>query len=83
MEVERLLSIARHISTDCANMSPIIFETILFLKFNASLWDPLIVQKAYDIHIKEQRDERVKDRVTGAEEQEVDLECEEEEALVG
>ena len=33
-------------------------------------------------HIKEQRDEHVQDRVMGTEEQEVDLECEEEEALV-
>ena len=57
--------------------------TILFLKFNAGLWDLLIVQKAHDIHIKKQWDECVKDRVTGAEEQEEDLECEEEEALVG
>ena len=64
-------------------MSPIIFETILFFKFNTGLWDPLTVQKAYDIHIKERRDERVKDRVTGTEEHEEDLECEEEEALMG
>ena len=55
----------------------------MFLKFIAGLWDPLTVQKVYDIQIKKQKDERVKDRVTGAEEQEEDLECEEEDALVG
>ena len=82
--MERLWSIARYILTDQrANMSPILFETILFLKFNAGLWDPLTVQKAYDIYIKKQRDERVKDRVTGAEEQKEYLECKEEDALVG
>ena len=57
--------------------------TILFLKFNAGLWDLLIVQKAHDIHIKKQWDECVKDRVTGSEEQEEDLKYEEEDALVG
>ena len=31
------------------------------------------VQKAYDIHIKEKRDERVKKRLAAAEEQEQDL----------
>ena len=63
-------------------MAPTIFETILFLKFNADIWDPVIVQKVYDVHIKEKRDERVKSMTTVAEEQEEDLEYEEEEALV-
>ena len=54
-------------------MSPIMFETILFLKLNKALWDPHTVQKAYDIHIKEKRDERVKKRLAAAEEQEQDL----------
>ena len=83
VEVERVWSISRYFLTNQrANMSPIIFERIQFLKFNADIWDPLAVQKAYDIHIKEKRDKYVKTRVAVAEEQEEDLEYEEEEALV-
>ena len=38
VEVERVWSISRYFLTNQrANMSPIIFETILFLKFNADI----------------------------------------------
>jgi hypothetical protein len=44
---ERLFSLAKHILTDTRkNTSPILFEVLLFLKVNRSLWDSTTVSKA-------------------------------------
>jgi hypothetical protein len=44
---ERLFSLAKHILTDTRkNTLPILFEVLLFLKVNRSLWDSTTVSKA-------------------------------------
>ena len=44
-EPERLWSMARYLlTTQRATMAPIVFESILFLRFNACLWDERTVQ---------------------------------------
>ena len=41
-----------------AKMSPIVFEALMFLKFNQQYWDIFTVQRAYSTVIKEIRVER-------------------------
>ncbi|KAI2507198.1 hypothetical protein MHU86_7264 [Fragilaria crotonensis] len=44
---ERLFSLAKHILTDTRkNTSPVLFEALLFLKVNRSLWDARTVGNA-------------------------------------
>ena len=86
-EVERLWSIARYVLTSQrSKMSPIpiMFETILFLKFNRELWDEKSLQKAWDRYRKEEAEERQNKRFKKSEEQLKELmkEGEDEEVLV-
>ena len=49
-EVERVRSWARYILTSQrASVVPVLFEAIMFLKFNRDIWDEKIVQIAYDL----------------------------------
>ena len=57
-------------ATQRVTMTPIIFETVLFLKFYSSLWDKKTVQKAYAIVIREQKEKCLADKLKLAENQE-------------
>ena len=59
-------------------MSPIMFETILYLKFNRELWDERTVQRAHNKVIMDKRNERVNKRSELARQQEEEMEAEEE-----
>ena len=60
VEVERLWSEAKFVLTaHRAKMSPIVFEALIFLKFNQQYWDIFTVQRAYSTVIKESRAERL------------------------
>ena len=37
-------------------MTPILFEAIMFLKFNRDLWDEKTVQLAYNLFTKDKRE---------------------------
>ena len=78
-EVERMWSVARYVlTTQRARMSPIMFETILYLKFNRELWDERTVQRAHNKVIMDKRNERVNKRSELARQQEEEMEAEEE-----
>jgi len=75
-KVEILWYMARYLlTTQRATMTPIVFETVLFLKFNNGLWDEKIEQKAYAIVIWEQKEKRLADKLKLAESQEENIEC--------
>ena len=44
-------------------MSPIVFEALMFLKFNQQYWDIFTVQRAYSTVIKESRAERLSKKI--------------------
>ena len=59
-EVERLWSEAKFVLTaHRAKISPIVFEALIFLKFNQQYWDIFTVKRAYINVIKESRAERL------------------------
>ena len=63
-EVERLWSIARYILTStCSTLSPIIFEAILFLRANGTLWDVRTVQRALLAVRDDLKSERLKKKL--------------------
>ena len=65
-EVERIWSIAIHILSDVRNrLKPLIFEAILFLKYNSQYWGDLLVAQAIRASISE----KVKKRLDELEEQ--------------
>jgi hypothetical protein len=50
-KVERLFSKARHLMPDCRkNMTPLLFEAILFLKENAAYWNLALVTEAMSMN---------------------------------
>ena len=56
-EVERVWSSAGHIMTkDCSSMSPIVFEAIMYLKYNRRLWDLSDVVEANKRRKKQSKD---------------------------
>jgi len=64
-EVERVWSLARYVLTSQrSQMAPVLFEAIMFLKFNRELWDEKTVQLAYDLFKKDKHDERAKAKVS-------------------
>ena len=74
-EVERVWSWARYILTSQrASMVPVLFEAIMFLKFNRDIWDEKIVQIAYDLYNKDAAADYVKSKVKEASVEEGDLE---------
>ena len=53
-KVERLFPEEKFVLTaHHAKMSPIVFEALMFLKFNQQYWDIFTVQRAYSTVIKE------------------------------
>ena len=69
-EVERVWSIARYVlTTQRSKMTPVVFEAIMFLKFNRDLWDEKTVQLAYDLFTKDKHDEYVKTKLEKAAEE--------------
>ena len=75
-EVERLWSVARYLlTTQRATMTPIVFEAVLFLKFNHSLWDEKTVQQAYSIVVREKKEKRLADKLKIADNQDDDIAC--------
>ncbi len=63
-KVEQLWSVAKHILTETRNeMHPIVFEAILFLHFNKSLWDELSVVEALGSLREACREERSKKKL--------------------
>jgi hypothetical protein len=63
-KVEGLWSVAKHILTETYNgMHPIVFESILFLHFNKSLWDELTVVEALGSLREAHREERLKKKL--------------------
>ena len=83
-EVERLWSVARYVlTTQRAKLSPLFFETIMFLKFNTQLWDEKIVRDAHCRLVKDNKAKRAeKTKAAIAEQEELD-EAAEEEVLGG
>ena len=84
-EVERLWSVARYVlTTQRAKLSPLLFETIMYLKFNAQLWDANIVHQAHCRLVKDNkatRAERTKAAI--AEQDELDEAAENEVLMSG
>ena len=59
-EVERLWSEAKFVlNAHRAKISPIVFEALMFIKFNQQYWDIFTVQRAYSTVIKESQAERL------------------------
>ena len=73
-EVERVWSWARYVlTTQRARMAPVLFEAIMFLKFNRDLWDEKTVQLAYDLFTKDKHDEYAKEKVRKAAKEAADI----------
>ena len=73
-EVEHLWLVARYLlTTQRASLTPIVFEAVLFLKFNSSLWDEKTAQEAYSIVIREQKEKRLANMLKWAEDEEMIL----------
>ena len=54
--MEQLWSEAKFVlNAHRAKISPIVFEALMFLKFNQQYWDIFIVQREYSTVIKESR----------------------------
>ncbi len=63
-EVERLWSVAKHILTESrSGLAPIVFESILFLRFNRELWNEFTVIEAWNAVRAERKDERLQLRL--------------------
>ena len=59
-EVERLWSVAANILTDNRkNTSPVLFESLIFLRMNSRLWDVHLVKEAFHM----MRSEKARDRI--------------------
>ena len=54
-------------------MALIVFESILFLRFNACLWDERTVQQVYCVVIRVQKEKRLADKISKANAQNEDL----------
>jgi hypothetical protein len=66
-EVERLWSIARYLLTTLrSQLSPILFEALLFLRANRDLWDERTVQAALNTVRKDEKDERLSKKLNEA-----------------
>ena len=66
-EVERLWSIAKHILTDTrSKMAPIVFEAILFLRFNRDIWNEFTVVDALNAVRVENKDKRLTEKLAMA-----------------
>ena len=63
-EIERVWSMANYILVkERTSMSPIMFEALIFLKFNVSYWDDALILKAYSKALNKQRSERLEKRL--------------------
>ena len=63
-EVERFWSEAKFVLNDHRDkMSPIVFEALMFLKFNQQYWDIFTVQMTCSTVIKESRAERLSKKI--------------------
>ena len=70
-EIERVWSMANFILVKERNsMSPIMFEALIFLKFNFSYWDDALILKAYSKALNKQRSERLEKRLEELQEEE-------------
>ena len=56
-------------------MMPIVFEAVLFLKFNPTLWGKKTVQQAYSIVICDKKEKRLGDKLKIADKEEDDIAC--------
>jgi len=73
-EVERVWSWARYVlTTQRARMAPVLFEAIMFLKFNRDLWDEKTVQLVYDLFTKDKHDEYAKETARKAAKEAADI----------
>ena len=71
---ERLWSMTRYLlTTRRATMAPIVFESILFLRFNTCFWDERTVQQVYCVVIRDQKGKRLADKLSKANAQNEDL----------
>jgi len=75
-EIERVWSMANFILVKERNsMSPIMFEALIFLKFNFSHWDDALILKAYSKALNKQRSERLEKRLKELQEEEQKFSC--------
>jgi hypothetical protein len=62
--VERLWSVARYIlTTNRSSLSPVLFEALLFLRSNRTLWDVRTVQRALLAVREDQKSDRLKNKL--------------------
>jgi hypothetical protein len=62
--VERLWSVARYIlTTNRSSLSPVLFEALLFLRSNRTLWDVRTVQRALLAVREDQKSDRLKKKL--------------------
>ena len=68
-EVERVWSLANYILTNQrGSMEPIMFEALLYLKYNRRFWGPALIRKAYQNARAEKKSERLQKLLQRAQE---------------
>ena len=71
--VERLWLVARYIvTTNCSSLSPVMFEAVLFLRSNRTLWDVRTVQRALLAVREDQKSDRLKNKLAKVAEADVE-----------
>ena len=71
--VERLWSVARYIlTTNRSSLSPVMFEAVLFLRSNRTLWDVRTVQRALLAVREDQKSDRLKKKLAKVAEADVE-----------